>query len=84
MLKKLRGAVDTTSFYVIALYNVIPQGLLLASILSAWFLKVVIEVVMTPATYRVVGKLKKAEAEDYYDRGTNFNPFIINIRRTKN
>src|SRR6185436_2236519 len=33
-------AVDTTAFYVIALYNVVPNGLLVRAILSAWILKV--------------------------------------------
>ncbi len=31
---------------------------------------------MTPLTYLAVGFLKRAESEDYYDRGTNFNPFV--------
>ena len=31
----------------------------------------------TPLTYRVVGFLKRAEDEDYYDRGTNFTPFSL-------
>jgi hypothetical protein len=38
---------------------------------SAW------EVIMTPVTYRIVGFLKRAEQEDYYDRGTNFTPFSL-------
>ena len=75
-------AADTTAFYTIALYNVIPSGLLIKSILSAWFLKVMIEVVMTPATYFVVGKLKKLEKEDYFDKKTNFNPLIIKLKST--
>ena len=29
----------------------------------------------TPATYKIVGWLKRAEREDYYDRDTDFNPF---------
>ena len=68
---------NTVLFYVIALYAVIPTGLLVTSILSGWFLKVAVEVVMTPITYRVVAKLKKAEGEDYYDIDTDFNPLII-------
>jgi hypothetical protein len=32
---------------------------------------------MTPVTYRVVGFLKRAEQEDYYDRNTNFTPFTL-------
>lgn len=68
-------AFDTTVFYVIALYNVIPSGLLLNAILSAWFVKVVIEICMTPITYYVVRKLKKAEKVDHFDNNTDFNPF---------
>jgi len=68
---------NTVLFFTIALYAVIPSGLLVTSILSGWFLKVAIEVVMTPVTYRVVAKLKKVEGEDYYDTDTNFNPLII-------
>lgn len=68
---------NTILFYIIALYAVIPNNLLITSILSGWFLKVVVEVVMTPITYKVVAKLKKSEGEDYYDINTNFNPLII-------
>jgi queuosine precursor transporter len=35
------------------------------------------EVVMTPFTYRIVGFLKRAENEDYYDRDTDFTPFSL-------
>jgi len=38
---------------------------------SAW------EVIMTPATYKIVGFLKRVEHEDYYDRDTNFTPFSL-------
>lgn len=72
---------DTTSFYIIALFNVIPKGLLINAILSAWFLKVLIEVIMTPVTYFVITKLKKLENEDYFDKNTNFNPLIIDLER---
>jgi len=44
-------------------------------ILSQWLFKVVIEVAATPATYAVVGYLKRKEGIDSYDRRTNFNPF---------
>ncbi len=69
--------VNSILFYAIALYAILPNGLLISSILSAWFLKVIVEVVLTPVTYVVVAKLKKEEQEDYYDTDTNFNPLII-------
>lgn len=68
---------NTILFYTIALYAVIPNSILFASILSGWFLKVVVEIIFTPVTYMVVTKLKREENEDYYDRDTNFNPIIL-------
>ncbi len=38
-----------------------------------------VEVVFTPLTYRIVNFLKRAENEDYYDRGTNFTPFSVKL-----
>ena len=66
---------NTVLFYSIALYAVLPNSLLISSILSGWFLKVLVEVIFTPVTYKVIAVLKKAEGEDYYDRQTNFDPF---------
>jgi queuosine precursor transporter len=34
-----------------------------------------VEILMTPATYKVCGWLKRTENEDFYDVGTTFNPF---------
>src|SRR3989338_5133421 len=68
---------NTTPFYIISLYAIIPNNILVASILSGWFLKVVVEIVMTPVTYAVVNKLKKAEGENYYDTNTDFNPLKV-------
>ena len=47
--------------------------------IAQYVLKTLWEVVMTPATYKVVGALKRAENEDYYDRDTNFNPFTLRV-----
>lgn len=68
---------NTVLFYVIALYAVLPNNLLFASIISGWLIKVTVEIIFTPLTYVAVAKLKRLENEDYYDRDTNFNPFII-------
>ena len=42
-----------------------------------WIFKVMMEVLFTPLTYLIVGFLKKAEQEDWYDRDTNFTPFSL-------
>ena len=69
--------VDTILFFTLAFYAIIPNSLLVSVVFSALFLKIAIEVVMTPITYKVIAKLKKVEVEDYYDTNTNFNPLII-------
>lgn len=69
--------VNTALFYTIGLWGILSDKLLVASILSGWILKVIVEILMIPATYWLVSKLKRIEAEDYYDSDTNFNPFVI-------
>lgn len=76
-------AADSSCFYTIALLNVLPSGQLVHAILSAWLLKVLIETVMTPVTYWVVSKLKRAEDSDHFDVDTNFTPFSLDINTTK-
>ena len=46
-------------------------------VISNYIFKVGVEVLFTPITYAIVGFLKRAEREDYYDTNTNFNPFVL-------
>jgi len=66
---------NTLIFYGIALYGILPNHLLLQSILLGWAIKTVVEIVMLPVTYPIVRFLKKVEGVDYYDYKTDFNPF---------
>ena len=70
-------AVDSALFYPLAFYGsgIIPDDKLPLVMLAQFIAKVSVEVVFTPVTYKVVGWLKHAEREDYYDRKTDFNPF---------
>ncbi|MGQ0651568.1 MAG: queuosine precursor transporter [Betaproteobacteria bacterium] len=72
-------AVDSALFYPLAFYDsgLIPNDKLPAIMLAQFALKVAVEVVFTPVTYKVVAFLKRAENEDYYDRSTNFTPFSL-------
>jgi uncharacterized integral membrane protein (TIGR00697 family) len=72
-------AVDSALFYPLAFYGsgIIPNDKLPVVMLAQFIVKVAVEVVFTPVTYKVVGALKRAEQEDYYDRNTNFNPFAL-------
>jgi queuosine precursor transporter len=74
-------AVDSALFYPLAFYGsgIIPDDKLPLVMLSQFLIKVGVEVVFTPLTYKVVNALKRAEHEDYYDRNTDFNPFSLKI-----
>ena len=76
-------AVDTLIFVFIAFYGVFSNSLLLAIIVSNYIFKVLLEVVFTPLTYKIVNSLKRAEGVDHYDRKTNFNPFLFFKRENK-
>jgi queuosine precursor transporter len=72
--------VDSVLFGTIAgLLGVFPMAAVPSIIVTNYILKVGIEVLFTPVTYRVVAGLKRAEHEDYYDIGTNFNPFTTHV-----
>lgn len=68
---------DTGLFLLIAFYGVWDNALLWTVFVSNYVFKVGVEALFTPLTYAVVGFLKRAEREDYYDRDTNFNPFAV-------
>ena len=68
--------VDTGVFVAVAsLFGVFPWSLFATLVLTNYLFKVAIEALMTPLTYAAVNGLKKAEAEDHFDRDTNFSPF---------
>lgn len=68
--------VDTVVFVSVAsLFGVFPWSLFLTLTVTNYLFKVAVEAMMTPLTYAAVNGLKKAESEDVFDRGTNFNPF---------
>jgi queuosine precursor transporter len=68
---------DSLIFYPIAFAGLWTTDSLISVVVFNWLFKTAVEVVMTPATYAVVGFLKKAEHEDYYDVATDFNPFTL-------
>jgi queuosine precursor transporter len=72
-------AVDSALFYPLAFYNsgLIPNEALPAIMAAQFGLKVAVEVIFTPITYKIVAFLKRVENEDHYDRDTNFTPFSL-------
>jgi len=70
--------IDTVLFVLIATaLGVFPWEIAASLIVANYIFKVGIEIIFTPATYRAVSFLKRAEHEDYYDRETDFNPFQL-------
>jgi queuosine precursor transporter len=70
-------AVDSSLFYFIAFGGIWETSDVVKVAVTQYVLKTSWEILMTPITYRIVGFLKRAEAEDYYDRHTNFTPFSL-------
>lgn len=75
----LGQGVDSLLFYPIAFAGIWSFDTLLAVIGFNFAFKVSVEALMTPATYLVVNRLKRAESEDYYDDDTNFTPFSLRV-----
>lgn len=71
--------VDSLLFQTIAFAGIWPWSLVLRVSLWNFALKVTYEAVATPITYAIVGYLKRAENEDFYDRQTNFTPFKVAV-----
>ena len=72
-------AVDSALFYPLAFYGtgIIPDDKLPLVMMAQFAVKVAVEVLFTPLTYKIVNALKRAEHEDYYDSKTDFNPFTL-------
>lgn len=69
--------VDSLIFYPLAFYGIWESTLVVQVMIANYLLKTAWEAALTPLTYKVVGFLKRAEQEDYYDRDTNFSPFTF-------
>jgi queuosine precursor transporter len=65
---------NTAIFYTIGLYGILPNNILVSAILWGWAIKVAVEVILTPVTYAIVAKVKKAEDMDAYDVGESYSP----------
>lgn len=68
---------DSLIFYPVAFFGIWSNEQLISVMIGNYFIKVLWEVIATPFTYLIVGFLKKAENEDYYDKDTDFNPFSL-------
>jgi queuosine precursor transporter len=71
--------VDTSIFVPLAFWNtgIIPNDKIPLIIGAQIIAKIGVEVAFTPAVYKIVAFLKRAENEDYYDKNTDFKPFKL-------
>jgi uncharacterized integral membrane protein (TIGR00697 family) len=76
-------SVDSLLFYPLAFWNsgIMPNELVPVLMISQFFAKTGVEILLTPVTYVIVNFLKRKENEDWYDRNTEFNPFSIDLKR---
>jgi uncharacterized integral membrane protein (TIGR00697 family) len=70
-------AVDSAVVMVVGFGFTQSWSTILKLVVSAYLGKVAYEVLMTPATYAVVGWLKRKEGVDTFDYETEFSPFHI-------
>ena len=71
--------IDSIIFYPLAFWGVWDNAQVVTVMITNWGLKVAWEAALTPATYAVVGWLKRHEGVDLYDDATNFTPFKAGI-----
>ncbi|MGE5558793.1 MAG: queuosine precursor transporter [Bacillota bacterium] len=69
--------IDTVVFVLVAFAGTFAAVEVLGLIVANYIFKTGVEIFFTPATYRIVGWLKREEAEDHYDYGVDYNPFLI-------
>lgn len=68
-------AFDSLLFYPIAFLGIWSNEQVVTVMITNWLMKIAWEAALTPATYLVVGALKRREGVDVFDEGTDFNPF---------
>lgn len=71
--------VDSLIFYPLAFLGVWETQTVVMVMVTNWALKVAWEILLTPATYAVVGFLKRREGVDVFDEGTDFTPFRARV-----
>ena len=71
--------VDSLIFYPLAFLGIWSTAQVLTVMVTNWAMKVAWEALLTPVTYAVVNRLKRAEGVDVYDEDTNFTPFSAKV-----
>jgi len=70
-------AADSAVFITLAFAGILPTAALAVAVVSQWAFKTLYEAAATPLTYFVIGRLKRLEGLDPYDRDLRFNPLPL-------
>ncbi|MDA8426606.1 MAG: queuosine precursor transporter [Treponema sp.] len=68
---------DTAIFISFGFVGLVPTPVLFQMMLAQYLFKVAYEAVLTPVTYAIVRRVKRAEGIDTYDAGVVYNPFAF-------
>lgn len=71
---------DSMAFTAIAFVGVVSWHDIMILGMSAYWCKIVYQLLMTPGVYAFARFLKKHEHVDIFDRNTNFNPFNLGLK----
>jgi len=69
--------VDSLIFYPLAFWGIWSADTVMIVVATNFAIKLSVEVLFTPITYFVVGRLKRAEGGEVYDTDTDFTPFSL-------
>jgi queuosine precursor transporter len=72
--------IDSITFTVIAFASIISWHNIIVLGISAYWCKMIYQILMTPGIYAFAKFLKKRENVDIFDRDTNFNPFNLELK----
>ncbi len=73
-------AIDSFIFTSVAFLGIVSFGNILILSFSAYFCKIIYQLVFTPTIYSLAKFLKQRENIDIFDRHTNFNPFNLGLK----
>lgn len=65
---------DSLVFVAVAFAGTVPPAIIVSAVVAQWLFKCLYEAAATPLTYLVVGRLKRVEGVDAYDRDVSLNP----------
>jgi len=67
--------IDSATFVLVAFSGTMRPGQMVLVAFTGWAIMVLWEIVALPLTLPLVRALKRREGVDYFDIGTNFNPW---------